>query len=260
MRPRVRLVHWNAAEAWPRVEQLGAAGYAVDYDAETDAIQRGLRTAIPDAVVVDLGRLPSHGMQVALALRQRKATRHVPVVFVGGDAEKTAKVRAAVPGASFSATWSRLGPVLARAVASPPRRAAGPGADPAGYAATPLARKLGIKAGDRVVLVDAPEGFERTLGSLPDGVDLRRRNTGDRDLTLWFVTSTQALVRGITWMRVAIGTGALWIAWPKQKGSRGGAIRGADVRKAGLDAGLVDYKVCAIDPTWSGLKFTRRRS
>ncbi len=258
MQPRVRLVHWNAAEAWPRVEQLGAAGYAVDYDADSDDLLRGVRAAAPVAFVIDLGRLPSHGTEIALAFRLRKATRDIPLVFVGGEADKIAKVRAVLPDAAYT-TWGRIRSVLARVIAHPPEKPVVPGSVLAAYAGTPLVRKLGIKPGFDVVLVDAPAGFERTLGSLPDGAAVRHRNTGSRDLTIWFVTSAEALHRGIGWMRVAIGAGGLWIVWPKQTSAHAGDLTQADVRRSGLEAGLVDYKVCAIDATWSGLKFSRRK-
>ncbi len=256
---RVRLVHWNAAEAWPRVEQLSAAGYDVDYDADTELVMQSLKASTPSAVVIDLSHAPSHGTEVALQFRQRRSTRQVPLVFVDGEPDKVAKVEKVLPDAVFTG-WSRIRTALRSAIANPPQTPVVPESVLAGYSGTPLPKKLGIAAGSAVVLVDAPVGFERTLGHLPDGVSICRKNCGTRDLTLWFVNSLAGLQRGITWMSVAVGAGSLWIVWPKKTSKLASDLGEPDVRRVGLDAGLVDYKVCAVDDTWSGLKFTRRKA
>ncbi len=256
---RVRLVHWNAAEAWPRIEQLSAAGYEVDYDPDTEAIVQSVKTAAPSAVVIDLSRLPSHGTEVALFFRQRKSMRQVPLVFVDGDPGKVAKVEKVLPDAVFTG-WNRIRGALARAIAHPPPVPVVPDSILAGYSGTALPKKLGIGEGYSVVLVDAPAGFERTLGPLPPGVSICRKNCGTRDLTLWFVKDLAGLERGVTWMTAAVGAGGLWIVWPKKTGKLAADLGEPDVRRVGLSAGLVDYKVCAIDETWSGLKFTRRKA
>ncbi len=142
------------------------------------------------------------------------------------------------------------------------RRPAGkprPSAKPAGYSGTPLPQKLGIKAGTSVALVAAPADFARTLGALPDAVALRADARGETDLTLWFVRDRKELARGVVRMAARVGDGALWIAWPKLGSALASDLREGVVRDAALAEGLVDYKVCAIDGTWSGLKFARRR-
>jgi hypothetical protein len=129
----------------------------------------------------------------------------------------------------------------------------------AGYSQTPLPKKLGIREGSVVALVGAPPGFERTLGSLPADVALRRKAGGRADLTLWFVRSRRELDRGIGRMAPKGEKGGLWIAWPKKSSPLAADVGEGDVRAAGLAAGLVDFKVCAIDLDWSGLRFSRRR-
>ncbi len=129
----------------------------------------------------------------------------------------------------------------------------------AGYSGTPLPRKLGVKPGHVLTLVSAPPGFEATLGELPDGVMIRRRATNAADLIIWFTKSRRDLERRIAGLAAKLEDGGLWIAWPKQASGVATDISGNDVRRVGLAAGLVDYKVCAIDETWSGLKFARRR-
>ena len=128
----------------------------------------------------------------------------------------------------------------------------------AGYSGTPLPKKLGIRPGSVVVLVRAPETFERTLGTLPTDVTLRHRNQGARDLTLWFTRSRAELNAGVTAMARRHETGRLWILWPKRASPLAGDHSESDVRRAGLGSGLVDYKICAVDRDWSGLLFAPR--
>ena len=126
----------------------------------------------------------------------------------------------------------------------------------AGYSGTPLVKKLGIKPGARVALVGEPTGFRRELVGLPADVALATRATSSPDLTVWFVKSARELEAGIRRMSGAMGQG-LWIAWPKKSSALAADISETEVRAAGLAHGLVDYKVCAINDTWSGLKFAR---
>jgi hypothetical protein len=129
----------------------------------------------------------------------------------------------------------------------------------AGYSGTPLAKKLGIRPATTVALAEAPAGFERTLGALPDGVRLRRSARGACDVALWFVASRATYAKGLhAWAR-RDDWRALWICWPKQASGIQGDLGESAVRTYGLAAGLVDYKICAVDATWSGLCFARRR-
>ncbi|NNG17367.1 MAG: DUF3052 domain-containing protein [Gemmatimonadales bacterium] len=129
----------------------------------------------------------------------------------------------------------------------------------AGYSGTPLPKKLGIKAGYVVALVGAPQGFEKTLGRLPDDVQLRKQARGKPDLVVWFARSRKELESRVKRMGALAGVGGLWIAWPKKASGLATDLSQSDVRKVGLASGLVDYKVAAIDETWSGLKFARRK-
>jgi|KBSSwiStaDraftv2_1062776.scaffolds.fasta_scaffold88892_4 hypothetical protein len=133
------------------------------------------------------------------------------------------------------------------------------GAAAAGYSGTPLPKKLGVKPLSRLALFGSPVGFPRTLGTLPDGARLVRAGAA-ADLAVWFVRSRADLRRGIARRARAIPPGGLWIAWRKQSSGEAGDVGEADVRAAGLAAGLVDYKICAVDGTWSGLKFQTRRA
>ena len=129
----------------------------------------------------------------------------------------------------------------------------------AGYSGTPLPRKLGIQSDMVVLLRAAPKDFVRTLGELPVGVKLRSDMRGKHDLCVWFVRSKSELESGVALMARKLGERGMWIAWPKLSSKFAGDLREDDVRGAGLAHGLVDFKVCAIDADWSGLKFQRRR-
>lgn len=131
----------------------------------------------------------------------------------------------------------------------------------AGYSGTPLPRKLGIKPGSVVECIGAPRGFLATLGALPAGATLRSRPGGAPNLLLWFPRSLAELRADAARVARRVEPGvSIWIAWPKKSSGVATDLSEAEVRHAGLRYGLVDYKVCAIDTTWSGLPFTRRRS
>jgi hypothetical protein len=131
---------------------------------------------------------------------------------------------------------------------------------PAGYSGTPLPKKLGIKPGHRLRLVDAPPGFERTLGELPDAVEL----VGDDaeaglDVILFFTASGDGLrARFAELAGALVPAGMLWVAWPKQAAKVPTDLTENVVRDVALERGMVDVKVCAIDETWSGLKLVYR--
>jgi hypothetical protein len=151
----------------------------------------------------------------------------------------------------------------ARARAKPASRASAPGPlAPAGYSGTPLPKKLGIKPGSVVALVGAPAGFAKTtLGPLPEGVRLHSDTRAAYDVGLVFARSKAELARRFGLARKAMGEPcALWLVWPKQASGVPTDLDGNRVRELALMAGLVDYKVAAIDATWSGLCFARRRT
>lgn len=257
---RIILVHWNQAEWKERADRLVGAGYDVDptrWTAETTNL-RALSEKPPDAFVIDLGRLPSHGRAVAMALRQSSRTRCVPLVFVDGEPEKVARTRALLPDAVF-ASWRTIRGALRRAIDRPLASPVVP-VSTSGYSGTPLPKKLGIKAGSSVTLRGAPGGFKKTLGALPDAVRFQTKASPPGDVVLLFVKSAVELSRGLAMAIKAMSPrGRLWIAWPKQASGVKTDVKESVVRTAGLDAGLVDFKVAAIDATWAGLCFSKRR-
>ena len=181
---RIRLIHRDSTDAAKRTEALRAAGYEVAHDGSVGpATVRAIRDDPPAAVVIDMSRIPSQGRDLGLALRHHRGTRHVPLVFAGGDPEKIDRVKRLLPDAVYT-PWSRIRSSLRRAIAHPPAEPVAPRSLLAGYEGTPLPKK--------------------TSGVPSD-------------------------------------------------------ITQNDVRAVGLAAGLVDYKICSIDDTWSGLRFARRK-
>jgi hypothetical protein len=128
----------------------------------------------------------------------------------------------------------------------------------AGYSGTPLVKKLGIKPGSTVALLAAPDGFARELIGLPGDVRLVSRLSRGPEMAIWFVRARRDIDRRMGAVAGAMGP-ALWIAWPKRASGMKTDLTEDLVRAAGLANGLVDYKVCAMNDTWSGLKFARRR-
>ncbi|MGQ0629014.1 MAG: DUF3052 domain-containing protein [Phycisphaerales bacterium] len=131
----------------------------------------------------------------------------------------------------------------------------------AGYSGTPLARKLGIKEGHQVYLIGAPPGFEDTLEGMPPGVSVRRtaKITGKVDVVVAFFGRAAVFRDEFARLKgVLQPAGGLWIAWPKKASGVATDLTEDVVRGFGLEGGLVDNKVCAIDQTWSGLRFVFR--
>jgi CheY-like chemotaxis protein len=253
------LVHWHDAEARERLERLRRAGFEARYfsSAGDSARRRELRSDLPDAFVIDLGRLPSHGREVATALRQRKSTRRVPLVFVGGEPEKVRLIRERLPDAIYT-DWQRLPDELREAIRRPPESPVVP-ATTTVYAGTPLHRKLGIAPDSTLLLLGAPVGLSAVVCAGVNGVRIRTRSGAASDVVMLFARSIAELSRRIpTAVRALAPRGALWLAWPKQSSGLITDLTQNHVRRAGNDAGLVDYKICAIDSTWSGLCFARR--
>jgi hypothetical protein len=126
-----------------------------------------------------------------------------------------------------------------------------------GYSGTPLVEKLGIKPGARLQFVSEPEELAALLGGLPDGSRVAPR--GVLDFAMLFVKSQSDLRKRFGRLRDRLeSNGMLWVAWPKKTSGVETDLTEGIVREFGLESGLVDVKVCAVDDTWSGLKFVRR--
>jgi len=251
---RLILVHWNEEEAKPRLQRLRKLGYEAAWVLPRGSIKELARTP-PDRYGIDLTRRPSTGLAIAIMLLQRKSTRGIPVVFLGGKPDKVQRARQLLPGAAY-VDWEAPDRDLRRAIddartCKPP--AAPPGGSMALYAKSPLARKLGIDENTTVVLMGAPDGFGESLGIQDE------ERTGNR--VLLFVRSSDDLVNGFdaALRRVRQG-GGLWIMWPKKTSGVRTDVTQYVVRALANESGWADYKICSVDATWSGMLFGPART
>ncbi|HLQ27136.1 MAG TPA: DUF3052 family protein [Acidiferrobacterales bacterium] len=129
-----------------------------------------------------------------------------------------------------------------------------------GYSGTPLAKKLGIKDGSKIVLVNPPKNYLQLLAPVPDGVKLLPRVTNGTDLVHIFSTSKKELRSRLrVFLKKLKRDGMIWVSWPKKAAKVPTDITEDTIREVALPLGLVDIKVCAVDDTWSGLKLVIRK-
>jgi hypothetical protein len=246
---RVVVVHFNPPNLDKRVARLASH----DVEALTPkgpADLKPLRERPPDAFVVDLDRRPSEGRSIAVQLRRYASTRPVPLVFAGGADDHVARVRNLMPDATY-VSWQGVADALKGA--KPLEKPVVPGTMDA-YSQTELEPKLEVRDGTTVLLLGAPEGF---------GKALRRAelvDEGPAQLVLLFAPSVGDLERELAGAKDAIAPGGtLWICWPKKASGLQSDLDQQTVRRYGMDRGLVDFKVAAIDTTWSGLRFAHQK-
>jgi hypothetical protein len=254
--PRVRIIHWKEPLAGPLIDEVRAAGYEVEFDAvRGNEVTKLVRANPPDAIVFDLSRLPSHSREVAAYLRGTKYARHIPLIFVDGEAEKVESVRRLLPDATYT-TIKRVGAAIKKACAKPLKDPVRPPGIMERYSSRTLAEKLGIKAGSTVALMDPPRDYAAALGELPTDAELFEEPEEAQAITLWFVRDPNALQMGIRGMRTLATRTKLWIVWRKGTGELTDKV----VRELANGADLVDYKICAVNAQWSAMAFARRKS
>ncbi len=129
----------------------------------------------------------------------------------------------------------------------------------AGYSKRSLVDKLGIKPGHKLIFIGAPDGYDQTLGELPEGVTQTQSLRGAFDFIHYFTTSRTDFERKFPTLKEHLHKqGMLWISWPKGASKIKTDLNENIIRDIGLANGLVDVKVAAIDDDWSGLKFVYR--
>ena len=134
------------------------------------------------------------------------------------------------------------------------------GREMAGYSKTPLAQKLGIKPGAKVVTLEEPAGYRKWLAPLPAGVSFRDKAAAGSEFIHLFATERRTLEAELKRLRgLVANTGVLWVSWPKKSSGVKTDITEDVIREVCLPMGFVDVKVCAVDETWSGLKLMIRR-
>jgi hypothetical protein len=251
----IRLVHFDEEQGLERQRQLEALGFEAAFDfGDSLFVSRRIKASPPDAVVIDLSRIPSHGREIAHSLRTTKATRHLPIVFVDGEPEKVEKTRQFIPDATFT-TWGRIKTALPKAIAKPPKNPVVPDHNSWGK---PTVAKLGVKPGFKVALLGSPKGFADALKPLPAKVKFTARPEADADIYICFARTAPELQAHLLATRGA-DRQTMWLAWPKKASGVATELDGNVVRETGLRSGWVDFKVCALDAVWSGLAFKKRK-
>ena len=244
------------------MQSLDEAGFAVEYDEQfRPQLMRRWRESPPDAFVIDLCRLPSHGREIAVALRQHKSTRIIPIVFCNGDPAKVAAIREVLPDVEYCELRNLI-KTLKRAIAAPPQDPARPLAMMERYQSRTAAQKLGIKEGGSVAILNPPRDYAAVLGPLPDGVEVIETETGmpAAQVHVCFVQRAEELSGLLSQVRPFARQTKLWVAWRKGGKIERGELNESIIRKQAFDLGLVDYKVCSLNPTWSALLFALKRS
>lgn len=132
---------------------------------------------------------------------------------------------------------------------------------PAGYSGKPLVEKLGVPAQARIVVLGAPPTYAKTVGKLPAGTTIVPRLYAGASFVHLFATSRKDLAAQLPKVVDALGEGGMiWVSWPKKASGVSTDLTEDVLRDVALPLGIVDVKVAAVDETWSGLKFYRRRS
>jgi hypothetical protein len=257
MRPLVRLISWSA-EAPEHVRKLKA--FRVDASLlDSSRVIGRIAEMAPAAVVIDLDRKPSHGKAVGVVLTKSKSTRAIPLVFAGGPQEKAAHIQGDLPGAVFT-TWAKAAAAVKRAIANPPVTTAPAKSYMEQWAGRTLAKKLDLKAGMRVALLGAPDGFTELLGDPPEGLEFHAQIGRGVATVIWFVHSAAELEE-FDFMSARLTDGvAFWVMHPKVSGNLRADFNQIDVRRAAKRVGMIDYKVCSVDEDWSALKIGRRKN
>jgi hypothetical protein len=242
------VIHRDVAEATERAARLRDQGFdAEPYMSLGAKGFRGIRANPPAVALIDLTRLPSYGRAMAALMRESPSLRAIRLVFIEGDPDKNAAVRAMLPEAAI-APWPRIGAAIRRAIAQKPKTPL-----PPQFPRRTLATKLGIQEGSLVALVRAPEGF-----ALP--AIRPHTKVAEADVILMFFKSAAALGRELPTLPGLMRKGRkVWILWPKQASAQAGDLTMVRIREMAAPFGLVDYKVCAVDETWSGMVLGLRR-
>ena len=254
----IRLIHWNVEEAQEKSQQLMNKGFEVNLKLPAgSSFPKELENEDPEAILIDLSRLPSQGRDLGISIRKRKGTRHIPIIFLGGDPAKVQKIREILPDAVYG-EWENITSLIDQAGKIDVEDLHVPDSVFAAYTGKPLREKLGIKNGHKVAYINADENFLPALGELPPDIDFVPLNDEEANLTIWFVKTKEILMADLDAIISSSKAHPVWIAWPK-KGSRYQSdLTQNIVRQTGLDAGMVDYKISSIDNNWSALIFKWR--
>ena len=245
---RVLVVSRDVEDAISRASRLQSRGFeASAYPTTGTRGFRGIRQDPPQVIVIDLIRMPSYGRAMGVLLRQQKQSGLIPLVFVEGDPAKAALVRSTLPDAIYT-SWAKLDAAIRKASAAPLRTPVVPR-----LPENPVVRKLGIVEDSKVAMLHAPIGFVP-----PGGVPVKRAE--EADVVLSFHQASITLTRDLPAIAGMMRKGRkVWVLWPKKAAGTASDLSMPSIRDMASGVGLVDYKVCSVDATWSGMLLGKRR-
>ncbi len=268
---RVRLFHWNEAEAAERTAWLTQAGFDADFDFKIEpGFVTRLQTRQPQVLVIDLSRLPSHGREVGIYARRSKGTRSIPLVFVGGDPEKVKKIRAIIPDAVYT-EWGAIKGAVRRALRDAPPAPVLPDPYMQRWSGNTLAAKLGLKPGMQVALLGAPDGFDEFVRApdgfdefvrAPEGVQFATCLENKAEMVILFARAVDELDLLLAPVAAQLGRRRLWICWPKTAAAaRAGRsdLTQFVVLESARAYGLKTSKIMSIDSEWCAMRFSGAR-
>ena len=252
--PRVLVMNHYREDAAATAERIRRHG--LDAEVYSALGTRGfpsIRANPPDAIVLDLTRMPSWARAIGALLREGKGTRMIPLVFIQGDPEKTRRARELLPDAVFT-TSAKLGEAIGRAIRNQPADPMKP--RPSQKA---LLSKLCVKEGTALAVLNAPEGFFDKLGPLPEAASIAPEPS-QASVILLFVRSVAFLGRNLPrWARELRRGQTLWLIWPKTSSKSRTDLTMPRIVALCSSLNLAGYKVCAVDEVWSGLAVTLPR-
>lgn len=250
--PRAILLHWKASE----IEDLARRLQGIDVLPYAPVSGEGMKGfapyPVPDALVVSLDRMPSHGHAVAWHYHSRKATRHVQIVFVGGAPDKAAKVREAMPFAIFC-SWEAVAGCVRNTVANP---GGVPLATPKPVPSNrPMHAKLGLKPGMRIALIGAPAELHRLVPDLDFEIEIVEAPDSRTEAAFWFVRSPAEVNDGMAWIAPRLGPKLrLWVFYRKGKG-----VTWQGLSESAVPYGLAQFKILSLNAEWTGTGFGASR-
>lgn len=245
------MIHREVAEAAALAGRLRDKGYAAQpYLSLGPKGFREIRAEPPDVILIDLMRLPSYGKAMGALLRESKSLREIPLAFLAGDPKKTAEVRRIFPDAEF-AEWMDVPEALENAVRNARKAPLLPRVPSKSVAA-----KLGITGASVVVMLGAPAQCPLNL---PEGTRIGKR-PAEADVVMLWAHSEAGLDRELGRVAPLAEAGRrIWLLWPKRTSGVETSLTMPRVREIAIGHGLIDYKVCAVDATWSGIAVGPRR-
>ncbi len=254
---RIHLTSWDKSNLEIRINSLEKEGFEVLSSVPSNRdFFAAVESENPNAIVIDLERSPSQGRDIAVTFRTRKTSRAIPIVFVGGKTVE--EIRKLLPDATFT-TWEKISMAIKQAYTHPLLNPLVPSSIFAAYSDVPLAKKLGIKADSNILALHAPPALDSLLGDLPEGATLCQDSSLGCDIVLWFIRSQKELRDEIVSISSRQDLKSLWMIWPKKTSTFSSDLTQKVVRETGLSHALVDYKICSLDTTWTGLCFAKRK-